>query len=84
MECRIFVYGTLKRGQKYHHHLRGSEFMGPAVLSGPFKMYLEPGGDYPLVIRTPGENRKIFGEVYVIETRKHLLALDEFEDAPDL
>ena len=82
MECCLFVYGTLKRRQKNHSHLSGAEFISEGTLTGPFRMYEEPFGNYPIVVSSGSGRQKIFGEVYRITNRSLLRSLDDFEDVP--
>ena len=71
---RLFVYGTLKRGQPLHGLLRGATLLGEGRVKG-FALY--DLGDYPAA--RPEEGSCIWGEVY--EVPEDLLPLlDEVED----
>jgi gamma-glutamylcyclotransferase (GGCT)/AIG2-like uncharacterized protein YtfP len=73
----VFVYGTLKRGEKNHHWLEGASWQGEAELSG---VLLHDLGPFPMAVI--GEGTAI-GEVYGVE--EHGLArLDELEGYPRL
>lgn len=73
----MFVYGTLKRGEKNHHWLEGASWQGEAELSG---VLLHDLGPFPMAVI--GEGTAI-GEVYAVE--EHGLArLDELEGYPRL
>ena len=73
----VFVYGTLKRGEKNHHWLEGASWQGEAELSG---VLLHDLGPFPMAVI--GEGTAI-GEVYAVE--EHGLArLDELEGYPRL
>ncbi|XP_058798356.1 putative gamma-glutamylcyclotransferase CG2811 isoform X2 [Phymastichus coffea] len=84
---RIFLYGTLKRGEPNHSLLSNKEY-GYAKLIGLGKTLLK----YPLVITTkynipfmlkkPGFGNQICGEVYDVDS-KMLKKLDEFEEHPN-
>ena len=73
----LFVYGSLKRGQRAHHLLRELPWLGQAWLPGAC---LHDLGPFPMAVL--GEGR-IQGELYgVCETV--LAALDRYEGAPRL
>jgi gamma-glutamylcyclotransferase (GGCT)/AIG2-like uncharacterized protein YtfP len=73
----VFVYGTLKRGEKNHDWLEGASWQGEAELSG---VLLHDLGPFPMAVI--GEGTAI-GEVYAVE--EHGLArLDELEGYPRL
>ena len=73
----VFVYGTLKRGEKNHHWLEGASWQGEAELSG---VLLHDLGPFPMAVI--GEGTAI-GEVYAVEERG-LARLDELEGYPRL
>jgi gamma-glutamylcyclotransferase (GGCT)/AIG2-like uncharacterized protein YtfP len=73
----LFVYGSLKRGQRSHHLLQGLPWLGQAWLPGAC---LHDLGPFPMAVL--GEGR-IQGELYGVgET--DLAALDRYEGAPRL
>jgi len=74
----LFVYGTLKRGGRLHHHMeaRGCKYLRDIELEG-FKMY--DFGWYPGII--PGDGA-VKGEVFDI-TEEMLVHLDEVEGVPN-
>jgi gamma-glutamylcyclotransferase (GGCT)/AIG2-like uncharacterized protein YtfP len=73
----VFVYGTLKRGEKNHHWLEGASWQGEAELSG---VLLHDLGPFPMAVIGKGT---AIGEVYGVE--EHGLArLDELEGYPRL
>jgi len=74
---RIFVYGTLRRGEKRHFILRGCRFLGEATVKG-FVLY--DLTDYPGMV--PGD-MEVKGEVYEIP-EELLKTLDVVEGTPDL
>jgi gamma-glutamylaminecyclotransferase len=69
----LFVYGTLKRGQRHHGELGGARFAGVALTSPEYRL-LDLGA-YPALTRG---GRSIDGELYEIDPRA-LERLDEFE-----
>jgi len=56
---RVFVYGTLKKGEYNHHFLRGCR--GQPALA--FNIALHAGKFYPFVVRGRGN---AYGEVYQV------------------
>lgn len=79
---RMFVYGTLRQGQRYHDMLQdlGASFVSTARTVPGYTM-VNYHDQYPAV--TPGGKTAVVGEVYDIDSR-HLPALDEFEEVPSL
>ena len=73
----LFVYGSLKRGQRAHHLLQGLPWLGQAWLPGAC---LHDLGPFPMAV--PGEGR-IQGELYGVG-EADLEALDRYEGAPRL
>ena len=76
----VFVYGTLKRGERSHGLLGDAPFEGTAVLPG---LELYNLGPFPMAIGNPQAQRPINGELYRV-TAQQLEALDRFEGAPRL
>ena len=75
---RVFVYGTLKRGQRNYHFLRNANFIGEFVTLNKFSMY--EFDDYPAVCQHGKDS--IEGEVYEV-TDYQFRRLDELEWYPD-
>ncbi len=74
---RVFVYGTLKRGEANHHWLAGGRFGGRRRLRG---VRLHDLGPYPMAV--PAEDAAlIHGELYAVDPAG-LAALDRLEDVP--
>ncbi len=79
MRHRVFVYGTLLRGEVNHHLLGGAEFLGPHRTDACFTLY--DLGAYPGLSR--GGGTAVAGEVYRVgEADMH--QLDRLEDYPRL
>jgi len=73
---RIFVYGTLKRGCKNHHHLAGQTYVGEARTVPGFRLY--DLGDYPGMVADPTDLEGVTGELWDVDAIA-LVHLDEFE-----
>lgn len=73
----VFVYGSLRRGQRYHALLRGAQFVAP-YLTPPCYTMLDLG-PYPGVVR--GGAMAVAGEIYRID-EPMLAGLDRLEEVP--
>lgn len=73
---RVFVYGTLKRGGNNHSYLAGQRFLGAARTSPGFTLYSL--GDYPGMVRAPGDTAGVTGELWAVDVGC-LLRLDKLE-----
>ena len=70
---KVFVYGTLKRGQPNHRVIEGAEFLSCAVTLGGWSMI---DGWFPVVMA--GSDGCVAGEVYEVDG-PCLAALDRLE-----
>lgn len=61
----IFVYGTLKRGGSNHVFLRGQNYVGDARTAPGYILYSL--GDYPGMVRAPGDTEGVSGEVWHVD-----------------
>jgi gamma-glutamylcyclotransferase (GGCT)/AIG2-like uncharacterized protein YtfP len=77
---RVFVYGTLKRGEANHGVLEGSEFLGECAVGTGYKMV--DLGWYPGVIRGVKGAGEVYGEVYLVD-EPTLHSLDAIEGHPN-
>jgi gamma-glutamylaminecyclotransferase len=77
MISQVFVYGTLKRGQRNHHYLVQAEFVGDHLSEECFSMY--QFDDYPAV--TENGSHAVSGEIYRVN-RLGFEMLDELEGYP--
>lgn len=77
---RVFVYGTLKRGQG-NHHLINQEPEATIIAELPFRM-ISLGG-FPALIPSDGTNYQIVGEVYSVD-KDTFARLDRLEGYPQL
>ncbi|EGA64697.1 gamma-glutamylcyclotransferase [Vibrio brasiliensis] len=76
MQHLVFVYGTLRHGERNHHLLANSQCLGNFTTPPVYSLY--DLGAYPAV--TEGHSA-IFGEVYLIDDQT-LKQLDIIEDVP--
>lgn len=72
----VFVYGTLKRGGSNHLFLAGQKFLGEARTVPGFTLYSL--GDYPGVVRAPGDTAGVTGELWSVDDAC-LVELDRLE-----
>ncbi|MEQ8353262.1 MAG: gamma-glutamylcyclotransferase family protein [Leptospiraceae bacterium] len=70
----VFVYGTLKRGFRLHHYMKGCDFLGEGFLDG-YRLHRITW--YPAI--RPAPESRVFGELFQV-AEKHLDILDEVED----
>ena len=61
----VFVYGTLKRGCRNHHHLTGQQFLGEARTDPGFTLYSL--GEYPGLVRSADSAQQVVGEVWAVD-----------------
>ena len=73
----VFVYGTLKRGERNHHWLQGARWVGEVERPG---LVLHDLGPFPMAV--VGEGRA-FGELYEVDSAI-LARLDQLEGYPRL
>jgi gamma-glutamylcyclotransferase (GGCT)/AIG2-like uncharacterized protein YtfP len=75
---KVFVYGTLKRGQRNSHYLQNADFIGTFSTEAIFSMHAFD--DYPAVCERG--RHAIHGEIYRVSDTQ-LGVLDELEWYPD-
>ncbi|XP_073986174.1 putative gamma-glutamylcyclotransferase CG2811 isoform X2 [Rhodnius prolixus] len=82
---RLFVYGTLKKGEPNHHWLRPQNGFAKFVDNGTtvkkYPLIIATKYNIPFLIDAPGQGYKVFGEVYEID-EKMLHNIDSLEDHP--
>lgn len=76
---RLFVYGTLRRGEPGHALLGAARLLGEAVTEPAFT--LVDMGEYPAIVE--GGDTAVVGELYEVEDAL-LVELDRYEDVPEL
>jgi gamma-glutamylcyclotransferase (GGCT)/AIG2-like uncharacterized protein YtfP len=77
VRVKLFVYGTLLRGEANHALLTGSRFLGEARTEPVFE--LVSFGEYPAMVR--GGSTVVLGEVYEVDAET-LAQVDELEEHP--
>jgi gamma-glutamylaminecyclotransferase len=80
MNTTIFVYGTLKRGQRNNEMLFGQQFLGPAQTLPHYRLY--DCGRHPALVDNPENGVAVRGEVWQV-SEETLHKLDEYEGVPD-
>ncbi|XP_063702965.1 putative gamma-glutamylcyclotransferase CG2811 [Culicoides brevitarsis] len=83
---RVFLYGTLKRGQPNYYWLTNKEngyakFVCEAVTLEKFPLVVTTSFNIPFLLNVPGMGHQVKGEVYEID-EKMLKNLDVLEDYP--
>jgi gamma-glutamylaminecyclotransferase len=79
MKTRVFLYGTLKRGQRSHHLLHGQEFLGEAKTLPVYRLY--NCGQHPALVEDPQNGVAVHGEVWLANDET-VQKLDAYEEAP--
>ena len=77
----LFVYGTLKRGERNHPLLMDEKYLGDTGTSPNY--LLVDLGRYPGMVKKPHGGFSVQGELFEIPY-KLILELDKIEDAPFL
>jgi gamma-glutamylaminecyclotransferase len=77
---KLFVYGTLRRGERAHGLLRGARLLAKASTPARFTL-VEMAGGYPALVH--GGCSAVRGEIYGID-ESLLRELDPYEDVPEL
>ena len=62
----IFVYGTLKRGGKYHHYLIDQKFVSTGRTTAEYTLYQSAG--YPAMVRDGTDSEGVLGELWSVST----------------
>lgn len=76
--ARLFVYGSLMRGEMYHRLISRGSFLGAAATPPDYD--LVDLGAYPALL--PGGRTAVRGELYAVD-EPLLSRIDELEGAPD-
>jgi gamma-glutamylcyclotransferase (GGCT)/AIG2-like uncharacterized protein YtfP len=75
---RVFVYGTLMKGEHHHEVLKNAQFVGLTETQASFE--LVQIDYYPALL--PQGSARVMGEVYEVDDAT-LAQLDELEEVPD-
>ena len=76
----LFLYGTLKRGQRNHALVRDQRFLGEAVTAARYR--LVDLGPYPGLVRDEANGVAVRGELWEVSACV-LGELDDFEGVPE-
>jgi gamma-glutamylaminecyclotransferase len=76
----LFLYGTLKRGQKNHHFMADQEFLGEASTMPLYRLYAL--GWHPGMVLDADGGVEVRGELWAVDDRI-LAQLDEYEGVPN-
>jgi gamma-glutamylaminecyclotransferase len=79
LRTRLFVYGTLLRGEGNHHFLRAARQLGDARTAPRFQL-LDLGA-FPALVNSGAT--AVIGELYEVDGET-LAAIDELEEHPDV
>jgi gamma-glutamylaminecyclotransferase len=77
----LFVYGTLKRGQRNHQLIADQEFLGEAVTQPRYRVF--DLGPYPGLVADDTTGVAVRGELWAVGACC-LAELDDFEEVPGL
>ncbi|XP_043854774.1 gamma-glutamylaminecyclotransferase isoform X1 [Dromiciops gliroides] len=85
--ARMFVYGTLKKGQPNHSFMTSStngiaEFQGRGRTADLYPLVIGSKHNIPYLLNVPGKGHHVTGEIYSVDDQM-LQFLDEFEGCPD-
>ncbi|XP_044864710.1 gamma-glutamylaminecyclotransferase isoform X1 [Mauremys mutica] len=86
--ARVFVYGTLKKGQpNYQHMINGTHgrarFQGRGRTVEKYPLVIAGKYNIPFLLNIPGTGHHVSGEIYSVDDQM-LQFLDEFEGCPDM
>ncbi|KAM4601600.1 gamma-glutamylaminecyclotransferase-like [Polymixia lowei] len=86
--ARVFVYGTLKKGQPNNFRMfdqaKGdAEFLGSARTVEKYPLVIAGEYNIPFLLNIPGEGQRVRGELYRVDSRM-LAFLDAFESVPTM
>lgn len=80
MSVCLFIYGTLKRGERNHRLLRDQFFLGEVQTAPAYRLYR--CGSYPGLVRS-ASGLAIQGELWQVD-EPALERLDQYEGVPTL
>ncbi|XP_028256171.1 gamma-glutamylaminecyclotransferase B-like [Parambassis ranga] len=85
---RVFVYGTLKKGQPNNYRMIDvtngkAEFLTSAITTQKYPLVIAGQFNIPFLLNLPGQGHRIHGEIYQVDDRM-LKFLDDFEGVPTM
>ncbi|XP_067211615.1 uncharacterized protein [Linepithema humile] len=83
---RVFVYGTLKRGEPNHGLIKDAangyaKFLGLGRTTISYPLVIATKYNIPFLLKKPGSGNHVLGEIYDVDS-KMLTRLDELEEHP--
>ncbi|KAM3584990.1 uncharacterized protein V6R79_004479 [Siganus canaliculatus] len=86
--ARVFVYGTLKKGQPNYYRMFESvngkaAFLGSACTAEKYPLVIANKFNIPFLLNIPGKGHQVHGEIYKVD-KQMLDFLDEFEGVPTM
>ncbi|XP_013395290.1 gamma-glutamylaminecyclotransferase-like isoform X3 [Lingula anatina] len=84
---RVFVYGTLKRGEPNHHVMTNTEngtakFVGEGKTTESWPLVIASKYNIPFLLHCKGKGQRVLGEVHEIDDKMKAF-LDDFEGHPN-
>uniref|UniRef100_A0A8C2EHH9 Gamma-glutamylaminecyclotransferase n=1 Tax=Cyprinus carpio TaxID=7962 RepID=A0A8C2EHH9_CYPCA len=84
---RVFVYGTLKKGQPNYFRMENAsngeaEFLARARTVEPYPLVITTKYNIPFLLNEPGTGQRVYGELYRVD-QQMLDFLDKFEGCPE-
>ncbi|NXX73944.1 GGACT glutamylaminecyclotransferase, partial [Urocolius indicus] len=85
--ARVFVYGTLKKGQPNYRHMISpsnglAKFQGRGRTAEKYPVVITGKYNIPYMLNLPGKGYQIDGDIYTVDDQM-LQFLDEFEGCPE-
>lgn len=86
--ARVFVYGTLKKGQPNNYRMFDSangraEFLASARTTQKYPLIITTEYNIPFLLNLPGQGHLVQGEIYKVDDRM-LKYLDALESVPTM
>uniref|UniRef100_A0AAZ1X6G5 Gamma-glutamylaminecyclotransferase n=2 Tax=Oreochromis TaxID=8139 RepID=A0AAZ1X6G5_OREAU len=85
---RVFVYGTLKKGQPNNYRMFDSnngkaEYLGSAFTIQKYPLMITTEYNIPFLLNIPGQGHRVHGEIYKVDDQM-LKFLDTFKSVPTI
>lgn len=86
--ARVFVYGTLKKGQPNYYRMFDpangkAEFLASACTTQKYPLIITTKFNIPFLLNIPGRGNRVQGEIYSVDDSM-LKFLDDFEGVPTM